>query len=125
MISDPIDKRPYQDASLDEKPREACGIFAISEHPDVARITYFGLYALQHRGQESAGIAVANDQMIQSHRGMGLVPDVFDAAHLEQLAGHNAIGHVRYSTTGSSIPSVSPPLSVRFRSSVIRPVRFG
>ena len=90
-------------ASLD-KPREACGIFGIHGHPEVARVTYFGLYALQHRGQESAGIAVTRDRSIIDHKGMGLVPDVFKPRHLEQLnAGSAAIGHVRYSTTG--IPS--------------------
>jgi amidophosphoribosyltransferase len=95
-----------------EKPREACGIFGIYEHPEAARLTYFGLYALQHRGQESAGIAVARDKTITAHKGMGLVPDVFDKDHLEQLQGGSAIGHVRYSTTGSSILSNAQPFVV-------------
>ncbi|MFO7559664.1 MAG: amidophosphoribosyltransferase [Desulfobacterales bacterium] len=95
-----------------KKPREACGIFGIYEHPEAAKLTYFGLYALQHRGQESAGIAVARDKTITAHKGMGLVPDVFDMNHIEQLQGGSAIGHVRYSTTGSSILSNAQPFVV-------------
>jgi amidophosphoribosyltransferase len=98
-----------------EKPREACGIFGIYEHPEAAKLTYFGLYALQHRGQESAGIAVARDKTITAHKGMGLVPDIFDMNHLEQLQGGSAIGHVRYSTTGSSILSNAQPFVVHHR----------
>ena len=74
-----------------DKPREACGIFGIHGHPEGARLTYFGLYALQHRGQESAGIAVTRDNSIIEHKGMGLVPDVFKSRHLEQLSGGSAI----------------------------------
>jgi len=95
-----------------EKPHEACGLFGIYDHPEAARLTYFGLYALQHRGQESAGIAVARDKHMTSHKGMGLVPEVFDDAHLAQLKGGSAIGHVRYSTTGSSILFNAQPFVV-------------
>jgi amidophosphoribosyltransferase len=98
-----------------DKPREACGIFGIYGHPEGARLTYFGLYALQHRGQESAGIAVTRDNSIIEHKGMGLVPDVFKSQHLEQLSGGSAIGHVRYSTTGSSILSNAQPFVVHHR----------
>ncbi len=98
---------------LNEKPREACGLFGIYDHSESAKITYFGLYALQHRGQESAGIAVARDRQIFSHKGMGLVSDVFDITHLEQLEGGSAIGHVRYSTTGSSLLFNAQPFVVR------------
>ncbi|MFC1812154.1 amidophosphoribosyltransferase [Thermodesulfobacteriota bacterium] len=98
-----------------DKPREACGIFGIYGHPEGARLTYFGLYALQHRGQESAGIAVTRDKSIIEHKGMGLVPDVFKSRHLEQLSGGSAIGHVRYSTTGSSILSNAQPFVVHHR----------
>jgi len=98
-----------------EKPREACGLFGIYGHHEAARLTYFGLYALQHRGQESAGIAVARDHNIVDHRGMGLVPDVFDVTHLEHLDGESAIGHVRYSTTGSSILCNAQPFVVHHR----------
>ena len=79
------------------------------------KLTYFGLYALQHRGQESCGIAVHEGTTILSHKGMGLVADVIDTPHLEQLTGKSAIGHVRYSTTGSSILSNAQPLVVRHR----------
>jgi len=92
-----------------EKPREACGIFGIYDHPEAAKLNYFGLYALQHRGQESAGIAVARDKSIISHKGMGLVPDVFDMDLLKQLNSGSAIGHTRYSTTGSSILTNAQP----------------
>ncbi len=97
------------------KPREACGIFGIYGHPEGAKLSYFGLYALQHRGQESAGIAVARNKKIVGHNGMGLVPDVFDMTHLEQLEGGSAIGHVRYSTTGSSILANAQPFVVHHR----------
>ncbi len=98
-----------------DKPREACGIFGICGHPEAAPITYFGLYALQHRGQESAGISVVLDEAIVEHKGMGLVSDVFDPEHLEHLAGRCAIGHVRYSTTGSSVLANAQPFMVRHR----------
>jgi amidophosphoribosyltransferase len=103
---------------VEDKPRESCGIFGIHGHPEAARLTYFGLYALQHRGQESAGIAVLQDGEIAAHKGMGLVSDVFDATHLKQLGGANAIGHVRYSTTGSSILSNAQPFVVHHRNKV-------
>ncbi|RPJ78496.1 MAG: amidophosphoribosyltransferase [Deltaproteobacteria bacterium] len=98
-----------------ERPREECGIFGIYDHAEAAKLTYFGLYALQHRGQESAGIAVAREKAITAHKGMGLVPEVFDIDHLEQLQGGSAIGHVRYSTTGSSILSNAQPFVVHHR----------
>lgn len=104
-----------------DKPREACGVFGIYDHPEAAKLCYFGLYALQHRGQESAGIAVADDNGngngndIAVHKGMGLVPDVFEIDHLETLKGGSAIGHVRYSTTGSSTISNAQPFVVRHR----------
>jgi len=98
-----------------EKPREACGLFGIYGHPEAARLSYFGMYALQHRGQESAGIAVARENNIVEHKGMGLVPDVFDVTHLEHLEGESAIGHVRYSTTGSSILGNAQPFVVHHR----------
>lgn len=98
-----------------DKPREACGVFGIHGHPDAAKLAYFGLYALQHRGQESAGISVCGENTIATHKGMGLVPDVFDMDHIKQLKGESAIGHVRYSTTGSSIFSNAQPFMVRHR----------
>ena len=77
------------------------GVWAPGE--EVAKLTYFGLYALQHRGQESAGIAVSNGETIVVVKDMGLVPQVFDEAALNTLRGHLAIGHCRYSTTGASV----------------------
>ena len=97
------------------RPRESCGIFGICGHRDVATLTYFGLYALQHRGQESAGIAVAANYNIQAYKGMGLISDVFDDDVLAGLDGGCAIGHVRYSTTGSSNIMNAQPLLVRHR----------
>jgi amidophosphoribosyltransferase len=105
----------FQISSFDEKPREACGVFGIYDHPEAAALTYFGLYALQHRGQESAGIAVAKDMQIAEHKGMGLVSDVFDMEQLAQLDGGSAVGHVRYSTTGSSKLTNAQPFRVHYR----------
>jgi amidophosphoribosyltransferase len=98
-----------------DKPRESCGIFGIHGHHESEKLSYFGLYALQHRGQESAGIAVVRDGKILSHKGMGLVSDVFVENHLDQLQGTSAIGHVRYSTTGSSILNNAQPFVVHHR----------
>ncbi len=98
-----------------DKPRESCGIFGVHGHHESEKLTYFGLYALQHRGQESAGIAVVRDGKILSHKGMGLVSDVFVEDHLDQLQGTSAIGHVRYSTTGSSILNNAQPFVVHHR----------
>lgn len=93
-----------------------CGIFGISGHPEAARMAYFGLYALQHRGQESAGIAAYDGGHIHVHTGMGLVPDVFDEPTLGALLkGDKAIGHIRYSTTGASARRNAQPLVVRVR----------
>ncbi|RJQ53028.1 MAG: amidophosphoribosyltransferase [Actinobacteria bacterium] len=86
-----------------DRPEEACGIFGIfAPGEEASRLTYFGLHALQHRGQESAGIAVSDGRNILLHKEMGLVPQVFDEETLAGLAGHLAIGHTRYSTTGST-----------------------
>ncbi len=84
-------------------PQDACGVFGVwAPGEDVARLTYFGLYALQHRGQESAGIAASSGEQILVYKDMGLVSQVFDEASLEALKGSVAIGHTRYSTTGAS-----------------------
>ena len=89
--------------SWGEGPREECGVFGIfAPGEDVATATYYGLYALQHRGQESAGIAVSNGDRIVVHKDMGLVNQVFNPSSLASLPGHLAVGHTRYSTTGSS-----------------------
>lgn len=95
-----------------DRPREACGIFGIyAAGRDVARLTFFGLYALQHRGQESAGIATCDGKSAYIHKEMGLVSQVFNEDNLNPLKGHLAIGHNRYSTTGSShVRNVQPYL---------------
>ena len=97
------------------KPRHECGVFAVYGHPDAALLTYYGLFALQHRGQESAGIVTAagSNQPFNIHRGMGLVSQVFQEKDLQQLRiGTRAIGHVRYSTSGSSTLKNAQPLVV-------------
>ncbi len=95
-----------------DRPREECGVFAVYGHPEAAKLTYFGLYALQHRGQESAGIVASDGKTVREHKAMGLVHDVFNEAKLNELKGHLAIGHVRYSTTGSSILQNAQPFCV-------------
>ena len=94
-------------------PREECGVFGIyAEGEDVARLSYFGLFSLQHRGQESAGIAVSDGKEIRMHKGMGLVTQVFHEEILHELHGDIAIGHNRYSTTGSSLLKNAQPFIV-------------
>ena len=103
-------RRPGGDGQLnhaldaqDLGPQDACGVFGVwAPGEDVAKLTYYGLYALQHRGQESAGIAVSNSHQILVYKDMGLVSQVFDESTLAALKGHLAIGHARYSTTGAS-----------------------
>ena len=94
------------------RPRHYCGLFGIYGHPNAADLTYYGLYALQHRGQESAGITASDGIDLRTYKGMGLVGQVFDKNILRSLAGHLAIGHVRYSTTGSSNLKNAQPLVV-------------
>ena len=92
-----------------DKFKEECGVFGIFGHPEAANMTYLGLYALQHRGQESAGIAASDRQVVRLSRAMGYVADVFDAETLAALPGSMAIGHVRYSTAGqSSVANAQP-----------------
>ncbi len=95
-------------------PKEKCGIFAVYNHPEAAKLTYFGLYALQHRGQESAGIVSSDGKNISEYKAMGLVHDVFNEEILSKLKGHIALGHVRYSTTGSSLISNAQPFCVHY-----------
>jgi amidophosphoribosyltransferase len=88
----------------DQPPRDACGVFGVwSPDEEVAKLTYYGLYSLQHRGQESAGIAVSDGSRIVVYKDMGLVAQVFDESVLNTLHGHLAVGHCRYSTSGSSV----------------------
>ena len=84
-------------------PQDQCGVFGVwAPGEEVAKLTYFGLYSLQHRGQESAGIATSDGKKILVYKDMGLVSQVFSESSLEALVGHIAVGHTRYSTTGSS-----------------------
>ena len=99
----------------EDKPHEECGVFGVYSHElDVSELTYFGLYALQHRGQESAGIAITDGAWMDVNRGMGLVKEVFrhQVPHMENQ--YIAIGHVRYSTTGSSMLANTQPLMVNY-----------
>ncbi len=102
---------PSQKPSI---PTHECGVFAVFGHPNAAVLTYYGLFALQHRGQESAGIVTATgpNTPFVGHKGMGLVSQVFAPEDLDRLKGTRAIGHVRYSTTGSSNLKNAQPLSV-------------
>ncbi len=93
-------------------PKHYCGVFGVYGHPNAAELTYYGLYALQHRGQESAGIVTSDGKQFRTHRGMGLVSQVFRGSVLHDLAGNIAIGHTRYSTTGSSHLRNAQPLTV-------------
>ncbi|MEO8352450.1 MAG: amidophosphoribosyltransferase, partial [Chthoniobacteraceae bacterium] len=94
------------------KPTHECGVFAVFGHPNAAVLTYYGLFALQHRGQESAGIVTAEGpgSPFKRHVDMGLVGQVFSIDALENLRGTRAIGHVRYSTSGSSTIQNAQPL---------------
>jgi amidophosphoribosyltransferase len=99
-----------------DKFKDACGVFGLfAPGEDVSKLTYFGLYALQHRGQESAGIAVSDDGSILIFKDMGLVSQVFDEAALLSLSGKSSIGHVRYSTTGSSLWENAQPVHASFK----------
>ena len=91
-----------------------CGIFGIYDHPEASNHTYLGLYALQHRGQESAGIVSSNEKQLHHYRQMGLGSEVFSRDILRRLPGRSAIGHVRYSTTGSSELKNAQPFMVDY-----------
>src|ERR1700741_1747041 len=110
MVAKP-DGRLTHDLDPDDRPpRDACGVFGVwAPNEDVAKLAYYGLYALQHRGQESAGIAVSDGSRIVVHKEMGLVAQVFDEPALTALRGHIAVGHCRYSTTGASVWANAQP----------------
>jgi amidophosphoribosyltransferase len=102
---------PVPEPALSARPGEACGVFGIyAPGTDTARLTYFGLFALQHRGQESAGIAVSDHETLTVYKELGLVAQVFNETTLSALSGDIAIGHTRYSTTGSSVWENSQPV---------------
>ena len=94
-----------------DKFKDECGVFGIFGHPEASNLTYLGLYALQHRGQESAGIVTSDGEKMRLSRAMGQVADAFTPGILESLPGHLAIGHTRYSTAGESrIQNAQPML---------------
>src|ERR1700760_864254 len=95
-----------------DKFREECGVVAVYSNPEAAKLTYLGLHALQHRGQESAGIVASNGARLHVEKGMGLVHDIFTGPVLSRLSGSLAIGHTRYSTTGDSALLNCQPLMV-------------
>ena len=97
---------------MHDYPKHYCGIFGVYGHPNAAELTYYGLFALQHRGQESAGIVTSDGKQLRVHKGMGLVSQVFTGDILHNLVGHTAVGHTRYSTTGSSHLRNAQPLTV-------------
>ena len=96
----------------DDHFRDQCGLFGIYGHPEAARLTYLGLYAQQHRGQESAGIVASDGQKLRLEKAMGLVNDVFDDARLDALVGDKAMGHVRYSTAGDTVAANAQPILI-------------
>ncbi len=98
---------------LDDKLREECGVFGIYGHAEAARMTYLGMYALQHRGQESCGMVTSNGERLLSERAMGYVSEAFDQPRLDRLSGTSAIGHVRYSTAGEVSIRECQPFLVR------------
>jgi amidophosphoribosyltransferase len=102
----------FQRTPLDEHFNDHCGVFGIFNHREAAHLAYLGLYALQHRGQESAGIVASDGEQLRMHRGLGLVNDVFDDASLAGLTGRAAIGHVRYSTAGAPVASNAQPILI-------------
>jgi len=95
-----------------DKFREECGVFGIFGHPEASNLTYLGLYALQHRGQESAGIAASDGVIIRHHKAMGYVNEAFNSEALAKLPGSHAVGHVRYSTAGESLVANAHPIVV-------------
>ncbi len=104
---------------MEDKLHEECGIFAIYGHPEAANLTYLGLYAQQHRGQESAGIVASNGKKIHHHKGMGQVAEVFPESVLKGLRGWMAIGHTRYSTAGDTALYNAQPLTVGFNRGLV------
>ena len=99
---------------MDDAVKHSCGLFGIYGHRDAARLTYLGLYSLQHRGEEAAGIVTYDGREMRAHKGMGLVAEVFNEPTLRGLPGRMALGHTRYSTTGSSTLKNSQPLVVSY-----------
>ncbi|MDA8387510.1 MAG: amidophosphoribosyltransferase, partial [Nitrospiraceae bacterium] len=97
-----------------DKFREECGVFGVYGHPEAANLVYLGLYALQHRGQESAGICSSDEKQLHLEKSVGLVADIFTEKRLKKLPGYTAIGHNRYSTAGGSNPKNVQPIVANF-----------
>src|SRR5579863_229414 len=97
---------------LSDKLREECGVVAIYGHAEASKLAYLSLYALQHRGQESAGIVASDGEVLRLHKAMGLVSDIFTAEALAKVPGSLAIGHTRYSTAGDSALLNAQPIMV-------------
>ena len=111
---------PFFSDFQDDKPKEACGVFGIvAPSEDTSRLTFFGLYALQHRGQESCGIATFNNSGVSMYKDIGLVSQVFNEDVLSKLKGDIAIGHTRYSTTGSNKACNAQPILVKYKNTEI------
>ncbi|XVF00977.1 hypothetical protein REPUB_Repub04eG0048900 [Reevesia pubescens] len=113
--SDPEDGFVSSFSDDDDKPREECGVVGIFGDPEASRLCYLALHALQHRGQEGAGIVAVNNNVLQSVTGVGLVSEVFNESKLDKLPGEMAIGHVRYSTAGSSMLKNVQPFVAGYR----------
>jgi amidophosphoribosyltransferase len=109
-----VDALGVEESNLDGF-HEECGVFGVYGHPEAANLAYLGLYALQHRGQESAGIVSSNGKALIAHRGMGLVADIFNSDIIGRLEGTSAIGHNRYSTTGTTTIKNCQPLVVEYK----------
>jgi amidophosphoribosyltransferase len=105
-------KEAASDGALDDHFHDQCGLFGIFGHPEASRLTYLGLYALQHRGQESAGIVSSDGFRLRIEKGMGLVNDVFDDERVDALTGDRSIGHVRYSTAGDTVAANAQPILI-------------
>src|SRR4030065_2789975 len=103
-----------EEVRSDDHCKDECGVFGVFGHPEAANLVYLGLYSLQHRGQESAGIVSPDGTELYSHKGMGLVADVFSGDDIDRLHGNSAIGHVRYSTEGDSHIRNAQPFVVEY-----------
>ncbi|MBI1956237.1 MAG: amidophosphoribosyltransferase, partial [Acidobacteria bacterium] len=104
---------------MEDKFHDECGIFGVYGHPEAAKLAYLGLYAQQHRGQESAGIVSSNGKKIYPHKGMGQVAEVFTEDVLKRLRGWLAIGHTRYSTAGDTVLLNAQPLTASFNKGLV------
>lgn len=104
----------FNSRDFDDKPKEACGVVGVYGHPEASKLVYLGLYAVQHRGQESCGITSANGEGLNTIKKMGLVADAFGAEEMSTLTGHLSIGHVRYSTAGGKTLRNAQPITVEY-----------